>query len=327
MGVSLALIATYLEACQRNYGLTAANIDITQRPHESVVMGLLDMGIEQSIFPSDREAKMIKSFSTQESLGSGLGRDSGQSNRLTAFSDEEGSFTVINARAKHFKVGFCALLEVIFYLSALADSTSPIAKFLSKVKALRAAEVEKNLSDRSKMQQYELKCMCGMPLNAWKPLGIFDTRLRHRRHLNHFVCELCFRHCTSPLGSLGSVIAGGVGSCAVPSCKAERAQSFLCLFYGNTPARHGFQNTSGQHVRLHALGNFSSVNVTFKKRGKHTVSSDILGGDWPDCGPFWPPVHLPHLTFCVVYVNAEAHSVHVFSVTTAIHFQRWTLRH
>jgi hypothetical protein len=259
LNVSVDVMASYLKTSMRNYGLAAANVDITQRPHESIVMGLLDMGIECSIHPTKKESKMMKSLSTQESIVDGL------DGRFVFEEGDEGT-TAIHPRCKHTAVGFCSLLEVVFYLAALSDKASPMAKLLQKIKAERDAE--KNILDKEHMQRYTLKCVCGMPLNDWKPVGLFDAAQDHRSNMGHFLCELCFRQCVSPVSQMGNVINGGVGKCSVPNTKADRAQSFLCLFYGNQAARSGFQKTSGQAVRLHALGSFSTVNVKFKKRGK-----------------------------------------------------------
>jgi hypothetical protein len=182
------------------------------------------------------------------------------------FEDGEEATTDVHPRCKQTAVGFSSILEVIFYLASLADPASPMSKLLKKIKAERAAE--DNMLDKMKIQKYELKCVCGMPLHDWKPLGLFDPTQSHREDLGYFLCELCFRQSVASLGQLGSVINGGVARCAVPNTRGERAQSFMCLFYGNLAARSGFQKTSGQHVRLHALGDFSTMNVKFVKRGK-----------------------------------------------------------
>lgn len=269
LDMPVSLIASYINQAMSNYGLTAATIDITQRPHISVVMGLLDKGIEHSIYLNKNESKLLKSLSTQDSMG-----DMGVSPK-TQLNFEEGDevATTIHPRCKHTTMGFSALLEVVFYLAALVDPASPMAKLLKKMKDERAAE--QNALDKVTIAKYELKCVCGMPLNSWQPLGLFDkiapvtnTASASREHMSNFLCELCFRQCVSSVGQMAAVVNGGVGKCVVPIVKGESAQSFLCIFYGNAAARNGFQKTSGQHVRLHALGNFSTINVKFKKRGK-----------------------------------------------------------
>ena len=275
LNMPVPLIATYIDEAMRNYGLSDASIDISKRPHLSVIMGLLDKGIEHSVHPNRNESKLLKSLSTQDSLDGRKGDH--------PFGESEDHTNSLHARCKHTTLGFNALLEAVFYLAALADPASPISKLLQKMKTERAAEGA--VLDQMKIAKYELKCVCGMPLNTWKPLGLFDSldqgaENSQREFMNYFLCELCFRQCVSSLGQLGAVINGGIGQCVVPITKGETAQSFLCLFYGNAAARNGFQNNSGQHVRLHALGNFSTLNVKFKKRGKvkqvNKVSFEIV---------------------------------------------------
>jgi hypothetical protein len=259
LGVPVAVIAGYLKAAINNYGLAAANIDITMRPHISIIMGLLDLGIDYSVKPNKKESSLLKTLSTQESITDILG---GQFNT----DDENDVLATIHPRCRHTKIGFNALLEVVFYLASLSDPESPMSKLLKKMKAERAAEV--NVLDKAVIQKYTLPCVCGRTLNDWTPIGIFDKSLSHREDMSYFLCEVCFRQCVSSLGEMGALVTGGVGKCAIPNARGERAQSFLCLFYGNNAARNGFQKTSGQHVRLHALGGFTNCDVRFKKRGK-----------------------------------------------------------
>ena len=263
LGLPVEIIAAYVETSMRNYGLRDANIDITQRPHQSVVMWLLDLGIEHSIYPNKKDMAIMKSMSTLESFG-----DSSYQDRPSE------SSPVITPACKHAAVGYSAILEVVFYLAGMLDKKSAMYKLLLKIRAEKAAD--KKASNSNKIQKYTLKCVCGMSLNEWKPLGLFDSssvklwgeKMCRREFMSYFLCEMCFRQSTCTVQEMGSVVNGGVGKSVVPLTVAEPAESFLCIFYGNHAARSGFQSTSGQHVRLHVLGNFAMSNVTFKKRAK-----------------------------------------------------------